>query len=322
MTRILVTGGAGFIGKGVVKALANQGAEITVIDRDPSTWCFNSDVADVLPMDYADYFVTEQRIGRFDAVVHLAAEHLVEKSVTEPAEYYTNNVVKTKVMLDNMLRLGIKNILFSSSGNVYGRQGANGPLTEDLYYDPENPYASSKVTGEMMIKDYAKAYGLNYLNFRYFNAAGADPEGRFGYTQTPATHVIPILCRKIMEKTPFVIFGDDYPTVDGTCVRDYVHVADIAEAHVLGINYLLDGGASKTLNLGGGAGVSVQQLAACAGTLLGEFPLISYAPRRAGDPAKLTANIKLAADTIGWKPQYDVSSCILHAWHWEKKLNG
>ncbi len=313
---ILVTGGNGFIGSQVVTSLVEAGHKVTIVDL--------VDKKDGVPgfsieRDYHAYF-TYNTI-KFDTVIHLAAEHLVEQSVTEPAKYYVNNVIKMKYMLDAIVATGIKNIIFSSSGNTYGRQGCNGPLTEDMYYDPENPYASTKVAGEMLIKDYARAYGINYVNFRYFNAAGADPLCRFGYTQRPATHVIPILCNKIMNKQPFTIFGNDYPTVDGTCVRDYVSVADIAIAHVKAIEFLDDGGKNEAFNLGGGSnGISLKELVGYAAMVIGEEPIVNYGARREGDPAILVANTRKARNMLKWEPKYDIKETITHAWNWEKKF--
>jgi UDP-glucose 4-epimerase len=313
---ILVTGGNGFIGSQVVTSLVEAGHTVTIVDlvgKKQGVPGFS------IERDYNAYFA--YNTIKFDTVVHLAAEHLVEQSVTEPAKYYVNNVVKMKNMLDAMRDVGIKNIIFSSSGNTYGRQGASGPLSEDMYYDPENPYASTKCIGEMMIKDYSRAYGINYVNFRYFNAAGADTLCRFGYTQRPATHVIPILCNKIMNKQPFTIFGTDYPTPDGTCVRDYVNVADIATAHLRALDFLAAGGKNETFNLGGSSsGISLKELVKYAAIVVGEEPIVEYGPRREGDPAMLVANIRKARDILQWEPKYDIKETITHAWDWEKKF--
>lgn len=314
--KILITGGCGFIGTQVTMSLINSGHDITVVDKSPPA--YRAPVKYV-QSDYAEFFAINTK--KYDTVIHLAAEHLVEHSVTNPSVYYTNNVVKMQVMLDSMVRTGTKNIIFSSSGNVYGRQGLNGPLKEDgLYYDPENPYASTKVAGELLIKDYAKAYGLNYVTFRYFNAAGADPEGRFGYIQNPATHVIPILCNKILTGDMFSIYGSDYPTPDGTCVRDYVHVADIASAHVQALNLLSQHGVSETFNIGGGSsGTSVLDLVKMAEDIVGIASLVTYCPNRAGDPAVLVANIQHAREKLNWAPKYNIRDSVLHAWRWEQK---
>lgn len=311
--KILVTGGGGFIGTQLSWELAIAGHDVTIVDRaNPQHYFPNFYRVD----DYLNFLTNTEE--KFDTIVHLAAEHLVEQSVTEPEKYYTNNVVKMKGLLDIMVARKIKNIVFSSSGNTYGRQGAAGPLTENLYYDPENPYASTKVAGELLIKDYARAYGLKYVTFRYFNAAGADPDALFGYIQQPATHVIPILCNKILKEEPFTIFGHDYPTKDGTCVRDYVHVSDLARAHVKAIELFDNQLANQTFNLGGGStGVSVQELVKYAGQIVGKTPTVIYANRRAGDPAILVADISKALLGLDWTPQYDIHDIISHAWEWE-----
>jgi UDP-glucose 4-epimerase len=316
--KILITGGGGFIGTQVAWELANAGHNITIVDRNSPTHNFPGIYR---VSDYLEYFTNPDNDANFDTIVHLAAEHLVEQSVTEPAEYYTNNVVKMKGLLDVMVGRKIKNIIFSSSGNVYGRQGRNGPLQEaGSYYDPENPYASTKVAGELLIKDYSKAYGLKYVTFRYFNAAGADPSCRFGYVQRPATHVIPILCNKILNSEPFEIYGTDYPTPDGTCVRDYVHVADLAAAHIKALDLFNDHDANRTFNIGcGSGGVSVRDLVRHASEIVGKEPVVVEKPRRAGDPAILTADITKAAELLNWSPKYNIRDAILHAWNWEQK---
>lgn len=316
--KILITGGGGFVGTQVAWELHEAGHEITIVDRNPPVHPFPGTYR---VSDYLDYFDNPDNNKDFDTVIHLAAEHLVEQSVAEPEKYYTNNVVKMKGLLDVMVKYKIKNIMFSSSGNTYGRQGELGPLTEKLYYDPENPYASTKVAGELLIKDYANAYGIQYVTFRYFNAAGADPRGRFGYVQRPATHVIPILCNKILKGETFTIYGSDYPTKDGTCVRDYVHVQDLARAHKLALGLFDNRWANETFNLGGGsAGISVNELVKNAATIVGNEPAVVYADRRAGDPAQLVADISKAAVLLDWIPKYGILEIIADAWHWEKVM--
>jgi UDP-glucose 4-epimerase len=315
-SRILVTGGSGFIGTQVVYELHDHGHNVTTVDRKVKHW----NAPGVIYEDDFLTFLTQHDNEQFDTIVHLAADHEVERSTVEPAVFYTNNVIKTKCMLDIMVARGIKNIIFSSSGSVYGEQ--EGPLTEGMGFIPSNPYASTKVAGEMLIRDYAAAYGLNYINFRYFNAVGADPKCRFGYTQRPATHVVPILCNKILRGEPFKIFGKDYPTKDGTCVRDYIHVADIARAHTMALDFLKDGNHNYTFNLGDGTGTSVKELVEQAGKVVGKEPVIEYAERRAGDPAELVADNSLASDMLGWKPKFDIQHSIFHAWKWENKFEG
>ena len=314
--KILITGGGGFVGTQVAWELDEAGHNVIIVDRNSPVHNFPGIYR---ISDYLDFFNNSD--ATFDTVIHLAAEHKVEQSVTEPEKYYDNNVIKMKAMLDIMVARKIKNIIFSSSGNTYGRQGGHGfPLVEDLYYDPENPYASTKVAGELLIKDYARAYGLKYINFRYFNAAGADPKGRFGYVQRPATHVIPVLCNKILKGETFQVYGTDYHTNDGTCVRDYVHVADLARAHNLSLRLFDENMANQTFNIGcGSGGVSLFDLIEVAGEVVGEEPIIQHCGRRSGDPAILIADISKAKNILNWIPQYSIKDIIQHAWNWEQK---
>ncbi len=315
--KILVTGGAGFIGTQVTHELVNAGHEVTVVDRNMQRQL----PCEMIEADYLDFFDSKE--FHYDTVVHLAAEHNVPQSIPDPSKYYANNVIKMKGMLDHMVARGIKNIVFSSTGNVYGRQGSQIPLMEDAnYYDPMNPYASSKVAGETMIQDYARAYGLRFVIFRYFNAAGADPKTRFGYTQRPATNVIPVLCQSLIRNEPFNIYGSNFATPDGTCVRDYVHIYDIAQAHLLAMDYLDSDEPSEIFNLGGRhQGVSINQLVRHASDALNiEYPKVSYKPPRIGDPPILIADTSKAKYGLGWTPMYSIEDTIIHAWKWEKKL--
>ena len=314
---ILVTGGCGFIGTQVANKLYELGHNVTIVDRNITNQ--NSKIKTIKD-DYLIHLLTPPFI-KYDTIVHLAAEHIVPQSLLEPEKYYTNNVVKLKSMLGHMVDTGIKNIIFSSTGNLYGRQRINNTLKEDMYYDPQNPYASSKVACELIIRDYANAYGIKYVNFRYFNVVGADPTCRFGYTQRPATHIIPVLCNKIKNEGIFQIFGNDYPTKDGTCIRDYVHVADIATAHVKAIDFLDAGNSNDTFNLGGGSlGISVKDLIDHVSIVLNKVPVVEYMGRRTGDPAMLVANIDKAKQILNWEPEYNIRDAILHAWNWETKF--
>lgn len=314
---ILVTGGAGFIGTAVCYALNAAGYEnVIAVDRK----FHHSLPVTMWEEDYAEFFSTND--FAYDTIIHLAAEHNVPESIPSPEKYYTNNVVKMKAMLDHMVAIGIKNIIFSSTGNVYGRQGFSGPLLEDMYFDPLNPYAASKVAGETMIRDYAAAYGIRFVNFRYFNVAGADKASRFGYIQKPATNLVPVICQKFLKNEPIHIYGDNYTTPDGTCIRDYVHVLDVANAHLKALEYLDTDSPSETFNLGGGRpnGVSVKQMVEhAADTLEIDFPKIEYKPARIGDPGKLTADISKARYMLDWNPQYNIEDMFIHAWKWEKK---
>lgn len=313
--RIVITGGSGFIGTQVTDELLNQGHEITVVDRKVKS---RNHPCPIVEMDYMDFFNNVG--GNFDTIVHLAADHTIEQSVTQPEKYYTNNVIKMKYMLDHMVKVGIKNIIFSSTGSVYGTQGINGLLAEDTPYAPVSPYSATKVAGELLIRDYARAYGINYVNLRYFNPIGADPTARFGYIQRPATHVIPILCNKIINDETFEIYGTDYPTRDGTCIRDYMHVADVASAHTSSIDYLDAGNKEGTFNIGGHTGVSVRELVAAAEKVLNKRAKIEYKGRRAGDAAMLVADTTKAQQVLKWAPKYTIDDAILHAWNWENKI--
>jgi UDP-glucose 4-epimerase len=313
---VLITGGSGFIGTQVATTLWEADNLVTIVDLVDKQ---DGAPGAIIVRDYHEFF--KHNKIKYDTVIHLAADHIVPHSVLQPEKYYVNNVIKMKEMLDCIVATGIKNIIFSSTGNIYGRQGALGlPIKEDAYYDPENPYASTKVAGEMLIKDYATAYGLNYINFRYFNAAGADPSARFGYRQQPATHVIPILCRNIINKEPFTLYGTDYDTTDGTCIRDYIHVDDLARAHQRALEFLNMGGKNETFNLGGDTGgVSVRELITHASKITCTEPIVEYAARRPGDPAVLIADISKAIKYLNWRPYYSIKDCITHSWNWEKK---
>lgn len=312
---ILITGGNGFIGMQVADELVQQGHRVTVVDRKIKNW---NAPGHIIEQDYAEFF--QNNSVKHDTIVHLAADHTIEESVTAPERYYTNNVVKLKSMLDHMVSTGIKNIIFSSSGSVHGNIGETKVLTESDPYMPESPYSATKVAGEMLIKDYARAYGLNYVILRYFNPAGADPDCRFGYVQRPATHVIPLLCNKIIHKETFSIYGNDYKTRDGTCIRDYIHVADVARAHTSAIEYL-NTNQSNIFNIGGFTGVSVLELVMHAEEVLNCEANVKFCNRRPGDATMLVADTSKAKQILNWHPKYSIQDIILHAWNWENKYN-
>jgi UDP-glucose 4-epimerase len=313
---IVITGGSGFVGSQLVYALAEYGHDITVVDN----FIKNKNLpANLWEEDYAEFFKSNSY--KYDLVIHLAAETSVPASILNPSAYYENNVIKMKSMLDDMIRVGIKNIIFSSTGNVYGNQSPQ-KLREDFPYQPINTYASTKVAGELLLKSYSRAFKLNYIIFRYFNVCGADPQGRSGYQRRPHTHIVPQICKSIMDRQPITIMGNDYRTPDGTCVRDYVHIADLAEAHIKAIDFINSGLKNEIFNLGGGSdGISVKKIVRQAFEVIGyEMPIIDGA-RREGDPSSLIADISKAAFILGWSPKYNIRESILHAWNWENKYN-
>lgn len=312
---IAITGGAGFIGSQLVYALAEKGHLISVIDRDIK----NKNIpAFIFEMDYADYFKNYKI--QHDLVIHLAAESTVAPSVLNPSLYYENNVIKMKSMLDSMVQIGIKNIIFSSTGSVYGNQIV-GKLPENILCNPNNTYASTKLIGEMLLKSYARPFKMNYLIFRYFNVCGADPAGRTGYRREPHTHIVPSVCRAILNDEPITIFGSDYKTPDGTCVRDYLHVEDLAQAHIKAIDFMNTGGKNEIINLGGGSdGISVKKIIDEACYLLDKQIPIINGKRREGDPSSLISDISKAEYLLKWVPKYTIREAILHAYNWERKI--
>lgn len=313
---ILVTGGCGFIGTQICRELINFGYTVYVIDKISPT--VEVPYINYILGDYLSFY--ENTHYDFDTIIHLAAEHIVPLSLKSPNVYYDNNVIKLKYLLDAMIKKGTKNIIFSSTGNIYGRQGNSIPLPENLHYDPINPYASTKMAGELMIKDYANAYDINYVIFRYFNAAGADVLARNGYNQSPVTHVIPALCENVINNSTFNVFGNDYNTKDGTCIRDYVHIQDIANAHINALDFLTNGQKNEIFNLGGGSnGVSVFDLLKISNEILNKKPKIKILPKRMGDPPILIADINKTEKLLKWKPKYTIRDIISHSYNWSIK---
>jgi UDP-glucose 4-epimerase len=314
--KILVTGGSGFVGSQTVKALSEQGHIVYIVDRKVQPWSYNY-------VPKSCIFETEFDIVpdvEFDTVMHFAADHVVNESVTDPAKYYDNNVVKTKRLLDTLVERNIKRFIFSSSASVYGKHGETSHLLgENLSTDPQCSYASTKAVVELMLRDYDTAYGLKSVSLRYFNAAGADPDGNFGYVQEPQSHLIPIICRNARLGTPLKVFGNDYDTRDGTCVRDYAHTCDIAAAHVKAFEYLANGGKSEILNVGAGIGTSILGVLKTFKETTGVDPVLIFADRRAGDPAALVADISKAKKILNWTPHYTLTDIIKHAWAWENR---
>ena len=322
---ILVTGGAGYIGSHAVKALQEQGFQVVILDNlvygHPDLAEVNLPakltIGDISDRSFLDRLFSTTKI---DAVMHFAAFAYVGESVTDPAKYYWNNVVGTMTLLDAMREHGITNFVFSSTCATYGVPDSI-PITEEHPQRPINPYGAGKLAVERILQDYDTAYGLKSVIFRYFNAAGADPDGLLGEDHQPETHLIPLVLQAAAGKRAAVsIFGTDYDTPDGTCIRDYIHVTDLAQAHVLGLKYLLDRQVSQIFNLGNGSGFSVRQVIDTVRSVAGKEVPFEECPRRAGDPAVLIGSSIKARQILGWEPQYaDLTTIIRHAWNWHQK---
>ncbi|MBD1911018.1 UDP-glucose 4-epimerase GalE [Leptolyngbya sp. FACHB-8] len=325
---ILVTGGAGYIGSHAVLALQEAGYEVVVLDN--LVYGHRELVEDVLKVelvvgDTSDRALLEQLFASRDiaAVMHFAAYAYVGESVTDPAKYYRNNVVGTLVLLEAMEAAGIQNFVFSSTCASYGIPTAV-PIPEDHPQAPINPYGMSKLMVEKILADFGVAYGMKSVIFRYFNAAGADPNGRLGEDHNPETHLIPLVLQTALgTRDSIKVFGSDYATPDGTCIRDYIHVSDLADAHVLGLNYLLNGGDSTVFNLGNGNGFSVLEVIDAAKQISGREIAVEMCDRRPGDPPALVGSSEKARSVLGWQPRYaDLPSILTHAWNWHQKRHG
>lgn len=309
---ILVTGGAGYIGSHIAFLLAQLGYSVIVLDSFVHKQTFNPPWANVIKADYADKNVLDDIFTKHNvqAVMHCAGYIEVGHSVTNPLAFYENNVAKTIVLLQTMLEHNVKQIIFSSSCAVYGIPQKL-PLTEDHPKNPISPYGKTKLMIEQIFEDAADAYGLQYVALRYFNVAGAYPEHGLGERHDPETHVIPLLLRALTQRTPFSIYGNDYPTDDGTAIRDYLHVRDIADAHVRAVNYLAVGNPSVSINLGTGHGFSVKQVLDAVERVGNDSIDIIWSGRRPGDPPVLVADPTKAQELLGWKPQHSQIDEIL-----------
>ncbi|MBD2194022.1 MULTISPECIES: UDP-glucose 4-epimerase GalE [Calothrix] len=323
--KILVTGGAGYIGSHTVLALKRAGYEVVILDnlvyghRDLVEQALQvelvvGDTADRPMLD--KLFQTHQ----FDAVMHFSAYAYVGESVTDPAKYYRNNVVGTLVLLEAMLAASIKKFVFSSTCATYGVPDVV-PIPENHPQNPINPYGASKLMVERILSDFDVAYGLKSVRFRYFNAAGADPTGLLGEDHNPETHLIPLILLTALGKRESIsIFGTDYATPDGTCIRDYIHVSDLADAHISGLEYLLQGGNSEVFNLGNALGFSVREVIAAAAAVTGLNIPITECDRRPGDPPSLIGSAEKAREILGWQPKYPgIKEIVQHAWDWHQK---
>ena len=318
---ILVTGGAGYIGSHTVRLLLHRGFEVTVVDNLSRGYRHNVDPERLRTIDLAD---TGALCGvfaerTFDAVIHFAAYIAVGESMRAPETYFTNNVGGSLSLLTAMVRSGVRRIVFSSTAAVYGMP-ATVPIKEDAPYAPVSPYGESKVMVEKLLHWFDLIHGLRGISLRYFNASGADPDGRLGEEHEPETHLIPLLFRAILTGQPVTIFGDDYPTPDGTCIRDYIHVNDLAEAHVVALELLLAGGAPDAFNVGTGSGHSVREVLRAVEAGTGKKVPFVAGPRRAGDPAELVADSSKLRRALHWAPRYsELRHIVQSAWKFEQK---
>jgi UDP-glucose 4-epimerase len=325
---ILVTGGAGYIGSHAVLALKQAGYDVLILDN--LVYGHQDIVEEVLQVplvvgDTCDRPLLDRLFSTHNivAVMHFAAYAYVGESVTEPAKYYHNNVVGTLTLLEAMVAANVKNFVFSSTCATYGIPHRI-PITEDHPQQPINPYGMTKLMVEKILQDFDPAYDLKSVSFRYFNAAGADPNGQLGEDHNPETHLIPLVLQTALGKRDSVaIFGTDYDTADGSCIRDYIHVNDLASAHILGLEYLLNGGDTDFFNLGNGGGFSVKEVIAQAETITGKKIKVVESDRRPGDPPVLVGSSDKAKTILGWSPKYsDLSDIIAHAWQWHQKRHG
>ena len=319
---ILVCGGAGYIGSHAVHALVEKGEQVVIVDNlqtghrgalNPAAKFYEGDIRDASVLDK---IFTENKI---EAVIHFAANSLVGESMEKPLLYFNNNVYGMQVLLEGMVRHGVDKIVFSSTAATYG-EPKRVPIHEDDETCPTNTYGETKLTMEKMMKWVSRANGVRYVSLRYFNAAGALPDGSIGEDHKTETHLIPLILQVPTGRRDHItVFGDDYPTPDGTCLRDYIHVVDLADAHVLALEYLRKGGASDIFNLGNGQGFSVKEMIAAAEKATGRSIKVEIGARRAGDPAQLIASSEKARSVLGWKPQFtDVEQVIGTAWKWHE----
>jgi UDP-glucose 4-epimerase len=325
---ILVTGGAGYIGSHAVLALQDAGYEVVILDN--LVYGHRELVETVLKVELIEGDIGNRELlnqifktREFAAVMHFAAYAYVGESVGQPAKYYRNNVAGTLTLLEAMLDAGVKNFVFSSTCATYGVP-QQVPIVENQPQQPINPYGMSKLMVERILDDLEQAYGLRSVRFRYFNAAGADPQGRLGEDHEPETHLIPLVLLTALGKRDSIsVFGTDYDTRDGTCIRDFIHVTDLAQAHILGLEHLLKGGNAEVFNLGNGLGFSIQEVIEAARTVTGRPIPVTLADRRPGDPPNLVGSGEKAKRFLGWQPQYaDLETILEHAWQWHQKRHG
>lgn len=321
--RVLVTGGAGYIGSHAVAALIEKKHEVCVIDNLSSGFVAAVDRrATFLQGDIRDVRFVEDILKNYaiDAVLHFAASSLVGESMKDPAKYYENNVHGTTCLLQAMRDSGVNRIVFSSTAAVYGEPEET-PLLEQHRTSPVNPYGETKLAMEKMMHWMGEAHGIRYVSLRYFNVGGAHTSGSIGEAHNPETHLIPLILKVALGQTPAItVFGDDYSTVDGTCVRDYIHIEDLVDAHVLALERLMSGGQGGIFNLGSGKGYTVLQMIEAARSVTGHPIPTTVASRRSGDPAVLVASPQKAVDELGWRPKRNsIEEIIASAWNFHRQ---
>jgi UDP-glucose 4-epimerase len=322
---ILVTGGAGYIGSHMVHALVDAGERVVALDNLSTgfAWAVPSRAL-LVTGDSGDQALVTKLIAehRIHSIIHFAASVVVPESVADPLKYYRNNTANSRNLIECAVKGGVRRLIFSSTAAVYGNP-ARVPVTEDDPTPPMSPYGSSKLMTETMLRDAGAAHGLDYVILRYFNVAGADPQLRTGQSTRNATHLIKVAVEAALGlRAKIEVFGADYPTRDGTCIRDYIHVSDLIAAHAEALAYLARGGAPATFNCGYGHGFSVLEVIDTVKRVSGVDFRVDYAPRRPGDPAEIIAASGRIRDTLGWKPQFDdLSTIVAHALEWERKLS-
>ena len=321
---ILVTGGAGYIGSHMVLALVERGEEVVVLDNlSTGMWWAIQPEAKLVEGDIGDEALLDRVMAqyRFDAVVHFAGSIVVPDSVKDPLGYYLNNTVKSRMLMACAVKAKIPRFIFSSTAAVYGDVPAE-PVFEDRPPAPVSPYGASKLMTEQMLKDSGAAYGLKYIALRYFNVAGGDPTGRIGQSTPRATHLIKVACQTALgQRDQLEVFGTDYDTPDGTCLRDYIHVSDLIAAHVDALEYLRKGGDSGIFNCGYGKGYSVLDVIRAVERVNGAALPVTYGPRRPGDPPAIVAGAARVREVLGWQPKHENLDFIVEtALNWERKL--